>query len=99
MKKWEAEWWQEIIDEAIDAYDRQDRGTMFRLLKKLGGRACKQGTKSDFFTSAEFKEHFEKVSINRFENDEETTMRAAEEVPDRRNEQKAVKLAEHLDDL
>ena len=45
-------------------------GTMYKLLRKLGVRKCKKARKADIFTAQEYKNHFEKVSINRRERSE-----------------------------
>ena len=58
---------------------------VYQLLKQIGMRDLKGGPRSDYFTPEEFKEHFEKVSENRHENDRETRNSVFNNITDRRS--------------
>ena len=79
-RRWEREWWQEIINECKEASDRGDSRTMFKTLKQLGKRDWKGNSNSTTITTEQFREHFKKVSAERFENSPEEIDKAVGEM-------------------
>ena len=66
-RQWEKEHWDEILEKAAEARDKNDMGKMFKLLRKLGMRDCKITRPSEYFSLEEPKSHFEKVLQERQE--------------------------------
>ena len=68
MKRtWERCYWEEMIEAARDAQERNDIGAMYKILRKLGQRDTKAARASEHFSTEEYKAHFEKVSAERYE--------------------------------
>ena len=66
MKRWEQEYWDEILDETVEASRTNDQGKVYRLLRRLGTRSAKEsGNRSVLFSPEECKAHFEKVGADR----------------------------------
>ena len=82
LRDWEKEWWEDIISRCKEAGERGDAGTMYKTLKELGVRDWKGPVKTTNITTEQFKEHFEKVSKDKFENLPEEIERAVNEVED-----------------
>ena len=72
-RSWERLYWNSIIEEAKMAQQRNDIGTMYRLLVKLGLRDSKSARASEEFSPKEYREYFSKVSAVRPENTLELT--------------------------
>ena len=83
LRRWENEWWEEIISECADACNEGRVGDMYRILRKLGCRGKGDiGVGNTQITNEEFKEHFAGVSADRYERDPEQIKAAMEEVWD-----------------
>ena len=82
LRDWEKEWWEDIISRCKEAGERGDAGTMYKTLKELGVRDWKGPVKTTNITTNQFKEHFEKVSKDKFENLPEEIEIAVNEVED-----------------
>ena len=67
-REWELQWWDEIIKDCKDADERNDSGVMYKNLRKLGKRGLTKGPQTSTITKEQFKEHFQKISKDRFEN-------------------------------
>ena len=70
-RQWELEYWENIITESREAEERGDSGHMYKNLRKLGRRGQKKATDTTNLMKEQFKEHFEKISKDRFENSPE----------------------------
>ena len=88
-REWEEQWWVTIIDECKDAGERGDSGKMFKTLKKLGTKNIKKDTNTTNINTNQFREHFKKVSCERFENTPEEIDEAVRRVKDLRGTEKA----------
>ena len=66
-RRWEKDYWEERIQEARDAQDRNDIGAMYKVLRKLGMRDSKAARAAEHFSPEEYKQHFEKVSQEKYE--------------------------------
>ena len=66
-RNWETSYWEDLVDEARDAQERNDMGAMYKILRKLGQRDSKAARASEHFSTEEYKVHFEKVSAERYE--------------------------------
>ena len=75
LRTLEREWWDKLLSECQAANEKGQMGTMFRILRQLGGRDRKPDTGTTLTTS-EFKTHFEKVSKDRYEVDPSSLMAA-----------------------
>ena len=85
LRRWENEWWEEIISECAEACNDGRVGDMYRILRKLGCRGKGDiGVGNTQITNEEFKEHFAGVSRDRYERDPEQIDAALEEVQDLR---------------
>ena len=67
-RRWETDWWQEIIEECKTAGERGETGAVYKLLKRLGQRGERQAPVSTTLTKEDFQQHFMQVSKDRFEN-------------------------------
>ncbi len=67
-----------IITECEEAGLRGDSGAVYKKLKELGTRGIKQALDSTNITKEQFKDHFQKVSKDRFKNDPEDMEAAAD---------------------
>ena len=85
-RRWEKEWWDEILVECERAAGRGDMGVIFKGLKKLGARGIKKVAPSTTITTEGFREQFAKVSAERFKNPPEEIERAVMESVDLRND-------------
>ena len=68
LNRWETEWWDRVIEECSEACEEGKMGKMYKALNELGRRGMKaqEGTN---VTVGEFKEHFQRVSCERYEID------------------------------
>ena len=81
--------WENIINECKDAGERGDSGKMFKTLKKLGTKNIKKDTNTTNINTNQFREHFKKVSCERFENTPEEIDETVRRVRDLRGTEKA----------
>ena len=75
LKTLEMEWRDKLLSECQVVNEKGDIGTMYCLSRQLGGRDRKPDTGTTIVT-AEFKNHFEKVSKDRYDIDPSTLMGA-----------------------
>ena len=68
LRQLERNWWQQIVDECTASAERGDMGTVYKTLRNLGTRDSKPKTGTTI-TADKFKNHFMKVSQDRYEND------------------------------
>ena len=68
MRELEREWWREKINEYETACVQGRLGDMYKCLRKIGTKG-KPEARGTTVTVNEFKEHFESVSNERYEND------------------------------
>ena len=85
-KRWEKDWWEEKLVHCERAAGRGDQGAMYKALKQLGQRGIKKVTATTTITKEAFKDHFSKVSAERFENSPEEIEAAVEEAEDLRDD-------------
>ena len=95
-RRWEREWWEEIMIECERAAGRGDTGAVYKALEKLGKRGIKKVTSSTTITKEQFKDHFSKVSAERFENPPEEIDRAVDEANDLRTDPRTEEWRERL---
>ena len=68
LRRWEGEWWDGVLDECREACEEGKTGKMYKALEKLGRRGMKASEGTNV-TVSEFKEHFQRVSCDRYEVD------------------------------
>ena len=68
-KRWEEEYWDEIIEDCREAGETNNSGKMYNNLKKLGQRGLTKASNNTKLTKEDFKIHFANISKHRFEND------------------------------
>ena len=98
-RRWEHEWWEEILINCENAGERGDTFEVYKNLKKLGGRGLTKTAATTNLTKEEFKEHFQKVSKDRFENTPEEIDRIVNEVEDISQTDEAKMWSEQLDEV
>ena len=98
-KKWEKDWWENILIECERASERGDSSTVYRNLKLLGTRDFKKAPTSTKISTEEFRDHFKAVSENRYENDPEVIEEFLREVPDISNTDEALYWKDVLDEI
>jgi len=96
-KQWEKEYWDEILEEAAEARDKNDMGKMFKLLRKLGMRDGKITKPSEHFSVEEYKSHFEKVTQERQEVTNQVVNWVYDRVDDMRNDERIREAGEELE--
>ena len=84
-RKWEKDWWEELIEKCREAGEKNDQGSMYRLLKQIGLRNFKKAPETTTITKEEFKEQFSSVSKDRFERKPEEIFAAVDRAPDLRD--------------
>ena len=88
LRELERTWWDEIIQRCEEASRRGHIGEMYETLRTLGGRDRK-AQEGHNITTETFKNHFQKITEDRYEVDPQEMERTVEEVTDLRNTQKA----------
>jgi len=88
LRAWEREWWEGKIRECEEASRTGRVGDMYKILRSLGTRGWKAPA-STTITSREFREHFEGVSRDRYEEDRETIEEVLGRVRDLRGDRRA----------
>ena len=66
-RAWESQWWQGVVADCVKAEEVGDAGSLYRNLKKIGLRDVKTGKQETKLTTEQFRDHFKKVSEDRFE--------------------------------
>ena len=97
LRQLEREWWDEIIEVCEEASRRGNIGEMYEALRKLGGRGRK-AQEGNNITTEEFKDHFQKITQDRYEVEPQEIERAVEGVRDMREDQRAVEANEMLNE-
>ena len=97
-RQWEKDWWENIIKECQEAGEKGDSGTLYKTLKKLGTRGFKTAPETTTITKEEFKDHFQRISKDRFENDPEIIFEAVDKMEDLRDNEEARRWAIQLDE-
>ena len=85
LKQLGGDWWDKILDECQAANENVDMGSVYEILRQLGARDSKPNTGATI-TTIEFKEHFEKVSKDRYGADPAVLFRAVHKMTDNRDE-------------
>ena len=98
-RAWEQEWWEEILTNCENAGERGDTFEVYKNLKKLGGRGLTKQATTTNLMKEEFKEHFQKVSKDRFENTPEEIDKIVEEIEDISQTEDAKIWSEQLDEV
>ena len=88
LREWEREWWETIIEECREACATGRVGEMYKVLRALGRRG-KQAGASNHITVDAFREHFARLSEERFEEDPEVVEAAVGEARDLRGDERA----------
>ena len=71
LKELEREWWEEKIERCAEACADGRVGDMYKVLKELGMRGKQMAGRGGGLTSEEFREQFESVSRDRYEEEPE----------------------------
>ena len=95
LREWERSWWEEKIEECREACETGRVGDMYKVLRSLGKRG-KKAPESHHITVEAFKEHFQKVTEIRFEENPEVVQAAVEAARDLRGEARAEEANENL---
>ena len=96
LMRWEKEWWDEELVRCEGASSRGDLGGMYKSLRTLGSRGVKKVKTGTTITKEEFRDHFKKVSEDRFENLPEDMERVVDRAPDLREHEKTKGWRERL---
>ena len=96
-KQREKEYWDNILEEAAEARDKNDMGKMFKLLRKLGMRDGKITRPDEHFSVEEYKSHFEKVSQERQEVTNQVMSWVFDRVEDMRSDDRIREAGEELE--
>ena len=96
LKRWEREWWDGELSRCENAAGRGDLGGMYKSLRTLGGRGVKKVETGTTITKEEFREHFKRVSEDRFENVPEDVDRVVDRAVDLRDDVRTVGWRERL---
>jgi hypothetical protein len=97
LRRWEREWWEEKINQCLEAEGRGDSGKMYKIMRELGKRGWKGRADTTTITKEEFREHFKSVSEHRFENTPEEIEEALNEIEDISNTEEAINWADMLE--
>ena len=89
LKVKEREWWRERIEECKEACERGRMGDMYKVLRVIGRKSWKKAPVSTSITASEFKEHFERVSEERYEREPGEIRATVERACDLRMDEKA----------
>ena len=95
-RSWETGWWNGVLGECESAEQRGDIGGLYRRLKKLGVRDMKKDMKGTNVTTPQFRDHFKRVSEEKFENLPEDIERVVDMAEDLRHGEEAQEWREYL---
>ena len=95
-KQWEEEWWMDVVKDAQKAEETGDSRMLYQTLRRIG---CKdlRTVQEEHFSPNEYRNHFMKVSKDRYER----TMSEISELMDEltvRDDPEAITAAERLDE-
>ena len=96
MAGWEKAWWEEELKACEDAAGRGDTGGVYKSLRTLGGRGVKKVAAGTTISTSEFREHFKRVSVARFENAPEEIERVVAQAVDLREDERTKGWRERL---
>ena len=96
---WEKEWWDKLIDECKEAGEIGNTGIVYRRLRELGVRGMKKAPESTTLTKEDFKNQFQKISKDRFENDPEEMEATVDMIEDISETDAAKICAEQFDEI
>ena len=68
LRRWEGEFWDGVLEECREACEEGKVGKMYKKLEELGRRGVRASEGTNV-TVSEFKEHFQRVSCDRYEVD------------------------------
>ena len=97
LKGLERQWWEARIRECQTACAEGRVGDMYNCLRKIGSRD-KPAARSMNVTVNEFKEHFERVSKERYEEDPSAIEEAVSRAKDLRGDERAIEANELLNE-
>jgi len=97
LRNVERDWWSGKIDECEAACRAGRMGDMYGLLKEIGRKGWKAPASSRI-TVEQFREQFEKVSVNRYEVEPNVIRRAIEGAKDLRHSEKAREANERMNE-
>ena len=98
MRRLEREWWDERIRECEEACTEGRVGEMYKCLRKIGTRG-KPASRGTTVTANEFKEFFESVTKERYEEEPGEIERAVNEAIDLRQSEKARRANVRMDEV
>ena len=98
MRRIERRWWDERIGECREASESGRIGDMYKCLRKLGTRGSK-AVRGCMITAQEFKEHFERVSSERYEEEPGVIQGVIGRVGDLRGNDRAREANERLNEM
>ena len=99
LKELEREWWQEKIDRCEEACGEGRIGEMYKILNELGMRGKQRAGRGGTLTANDFKEQFERVSQDRYEELPEVLEAAVGNARDLRGEAKAIEANERMNEI
>ena len=97
LREIEREWWQERIEECEEACATGRIGDMYKSLRKISMKGRKAGESMNI-TVNDFKEHFERVSKDRYENDPRVIEEVIGRVEDKRQDDRATEANECMNE-
>ena len=95
LRGWEREWWDVLIEECREACEMGRVGDMYKVMRSLGKRGKKAG-ESHHITVEDLREHFSRITEERFEEDPEVVEAAVEGARDLRGDEGAEEANEYL---
>ena len=98
LREWENQWWQNIIDECREEYQRGNIGNMYKKLRLLGKRGRYETKSGTTITKEQFKSHFEETSGTRYELTPQEIENAVSEMEDLRTSVRAREANERIND-
>jgi predicted transcriptional regulator len=98
LRRLEREWWENKIRECEEACATGRVGDMYKCLRKIGTRGCKAGASANICVN-EFKEHFERVTCERYEEEPRVIERAVNGATDLRECERAKEANDRLNEV
>ena len=98
LRRLESEWWQERINECEEACAEGRVGDMYKCLRKIGMRGKPAG-RGTTVTAKEFKEHFERVTKDRYEESPRVIEEAVGRARDLRMDERAIEANEFMNEV
>ena len=96
-REWETDYYEEIIEDCVNANNIGNTGRVYKHLKLLGKKDFKTAPISTNITTDQFRDHFKKVTEKRFENTPEEIDEVVDSLKDRRGEPEAEEWKRILD--